>query len=539
MSMDTQRWHIPDLIDLEYLVEQDEGEDLDVLAARDRELFARMQVDTAKNPPASSLLRGWLQARRRALEASGTEVLPGRIWHELFVLFTWGCLAGGLLAGGGLAFSFLSYGGSRPVNVSAYFGIFVVFEALLFVVLLAASAYRHLLGRQLNGFFLFRLVRRLFFAALERIARKAAGRASADSRMQWSARSSMFRRLQQRYGALFSRPFFLLAQLLGVAFNAGILGATLLKVIGSDVAFGWQTTLQVGSETVHTLVRWISLPWSWIGQGCCPGPAQIEGSRLILKDGIYHLATPDLVSWWPFLCLAVLVYGLLPRLGLLLFTIYRQRRDLAGLSFDHGRYRQLVHRMQTPVLSTRARAEAAADGPAEEAGTRPSARQQAPAAAPSPDPEQNAGHREEVAPLQAALLGLVPEEIFADVSQEELAVAVEERLGYRLEGLVPVFTLDLDEAEELQRIRQGMEDKQCTDLLLLQEAWQPPIQELLSFLGSLRGLLGETPIIIIALVGKPSATTLLTPVAPLNLQVWQQKIATLGDPGVQMIQLVK
>jgi len=84
-----------------------------------------------------------------------------------------------------------------------------------------------------------------------------------------------------------------------------------------------------------------------------------------------------------------------------------------------------------------------------------------------------------------------------------------------------------------------MEDKQCTDLLLLQEAWQPPIQELLSFLGSLRGLLGETPIIIIALVGKPSATTLLTPVAPLNLQVWQQKIATLGDPGVQMIQLVK
>ena len=35
---------------------------------------------------------------------------------------------------------------------------------------------------------------------------------------------------------------------------------------------------------------------------------------MVLKEGIYHLTTPDLVSWWPFLLLAVCFYGFLPRI---------------------------------------------------------------------------------------------------------------------------------------------------------------------------------------------------------------------------------
>ena len=77
------------------------------------------------------------------------------------------------------------------------------------------------------------------------------------------------------------------------------------------------------------------------------------------------------------------------------------------------------------------------------------------------------------------------------------------------------------------------------DVLLLQEAWQPPIQELFSFLRRLRETVGEQPTIIIALIGKPATDTILTPVKKLNLQIWQQKIATLDDPGLQLVELVK
>ncbi len=546
--MDRQRWRIADLIDLEFFMDRDEGEDLEHLTSRDREIFASLPAGVMDQATPASLIRAWLAARRRSFAAgSSEEELPGRIWHELYLLFFWGVLVIGLVSGAALAFSFLSYSGTRPVNVSAYFGIFVLVEALLFAGLLLVSAFSRLLGRQVGGFFLYRLLRRFFATALAGILDKTVSRTSTDKRLRWEARRNMVRNLQQRYGALFTRPFFLLAQLLGVAFNTGILAATLLKVITSDVAFGWQTTLDVGTDTVHTLVRLISLPWSWLGQGCCPTAEQIEGSRLILKDGIYHLATPDLTSWWPFLCMAVLVYGLLPRLLVLLLTFVSQRRDLADLRFDQGRYRQLLHRMRTPVLSTRARTErveeqeqkckespsapAGSAGKQETAGKEPEPGNRAETAV-RPEPEEQL-------PSPATVLGLVPEEIFQDLEPEQLSRVVEERLGYRVGGLEPVFTLEQSEEDELVRISSAMEERGCEDLFLLQEAWQPPIQELLSFLADLRRSVGQGPTMIIGLIGKPGPDTVLTPVKPLNLQIWQQKTATLADDGLQLVELVK
>jgi hypothetical protein len=32
---------------------------------------------------------------------------------------------------------------------------------------------------------------------------------------------------------------------------------------------------------------------------------------------------------------------------------------------------------------------------------------------------------------------------------------------------------------------------------------------------------------------------MLTPVKKLNLQIWQQKLAAVDDPGLQLIELVK
>jgi hypothetical protein len=42
----------------------------------------------------------------------------------------------------------------------------------------------------------------------------------------------------------------------------------------------------------------------------------------------------------------------------------------------------------------------------------------------------------------------------------------------------------------------------------------------------------------LALIGKPSPETILTPVQPQHLQIWKQKTAALSDPGLQLIELV-
>lgn len=526
--MSEQQWRIPDLIDLEFFLGQDEGEDLDILAARDREMYTRFPVAaTDKKTSTSELLFGWLAGRKQAFAETGSETpLPGQIWQELFSLFFWGCLIFGLVAGGTIAFSFLSYSGTRPVNVSAYFGIFVAFQALLLMLLFLLSLYRRMLGRGLDGSFLYRMLRRFFYKLISGISRRAAFGSSTDTRLKWSAQVVGINQLQQRYGSLFIRPFFLLAQLFGVSFNAGVLAATLLKVIGSDVAFGWQTTLQIGSETVHALVRWISLPWSWfLPTCCCPSLAQVEGSKLVLKDGIYHLATHDLISWWPFLCLSVLFYGLLPRVVLLLVGGIRQHRDLVALGFEHGLYRHLVHRMRTPTVSTNAPAEDQQE------------RVEGVAAVPEISVEKLDDQLRRV--KRTSMVGLVPDELFADCSLEALRKQVRVRLGYELASVLPVWTMERSEDEELAELKDLMIATSSEDILLLQEAWQPPIQELLSFLRRMRETVGEQPTIIVVLIGKPAADTIVTPVRKLNLQIWQQKIATLGDPGLQLVELVK
>jgi hypothetical protein len=98
--------------------------------------------------------------------------------------------------------------------------------------------------------------------------------------------------------------------------------------------------------------------------------------------------------------------------------------------------------------------------------------------------------------------------------------------------------LDKSEEEELAALKAAMAAEDSADVLVLQEAWQPPVQEFLAWLGLLRQTLGPQPLIILALLGKPEAETLLTPARPEHLRIWRQKVATISDPALQVIPLV-
>ncbi|MCI5143263.1 MAG: DUF2868 domain-containing protein, partial [Candidatus Electrothrix sp. ATG1] len=348
--------------------------------------------------------------------------------------------------------------------------------------------------------------------------------------------------MRQRYGLLFLRPFFLIVQLFGVSFNTGVLAATLFKVIGTDLAFGWQSTLQVTPASVQKVVHWISQPWSWLPDPFILTLSQIEGSRLVLKDGIYHLANADLTSWWPFLCLSVLCYGLLPRLLLLLLVSTRQQRDLARLDFQQGFFRQILHRMQTPQVSTAARSESKTVGRAQGAGSDIS--RNAKESSPMPSDRAHEPDKGKTKPSKensphSFITALISDELLEECSYSALQEQVAYRLGYQLCQLIPFWTLTQSEEEELVALQKAMNQDKSSDILIVIEAWQPPIEELFSWIRLLRRSLGPTPVFLLTLIGKPTPETILTPVQTQHLHIWKQKTAALSDPGLQLIELVK
>ena len=98
----------------------------------------------------------------------------------------------------------------------------------------------------------------------------------------------------------------------------------------------------------------IQLPWSWLfGEGIgYPTLEQVAGTRISLKDPLFVLDAEHLRSWRWFLVLAVLTYGLLPRVGLLGLSVLKQRRALAALPFTHQGAQAPYARMITPSLET-------------------------------------------------------------------------------------------------------------------------------------------------------------------------------------------
>jgi len=531
-------WRIPDFLDLEYFFIQDkqleEEQGSAMLRERDRNIYQNEiagDIDEDVEPDRIWLIYRWLQVRRSQENnhESEHELLPGRMWYELygFFLALFSFLA--IVTGAGLAYSFLSYSGQQPVNVSLFFLVFVGFQVLSLFTLLFAWFYRRIHSLDLRSSLLLSLVNKGVNSFLFKVRRYGFDSMDGRLRSQFSAALAAVRIRGKGYGSLFFWPLFLLFQLIGVAFNLGVLGAVLVRVASSDLAFGWQSTIQLSSQFVSNLVNWAALPWSWfLGSASYPDMNQIEGSRMILKDGFYHLESGDLVSWWPFICLSICCYGLLPRMLLFAAGIFGRTRSLDRVSFNRADHNQLLHRLLTPRLETiqsKTMLETEQKYIDERAIAEETVEEQ----------------KEAVSAKIGNLLALVPDEIFDDCDQAELKKYCQQAFGY---NVAEVWRMNEEyEAdgtllnETLLQQLQQKSNSSCPPLLILQEAWQPPIQEMLRFLRELRSHCGEETYIIVALVGKPLPDTLFTKVADTDLQIWQQKVATLIDPWLQVSSL--
>ncbi|MCA1787432.1 MAG: DUF2868 domain-containing protein, partial [Desulfobacteraceae bacterium] len=354
-------FHLTDIMDLDYLLSLDEQADTPeqkrAVAARDRDIFC--QLDAADMSDADLLL-SWLSFRKLVFfdqaGHKGQARLPGRVYAGLWRWMACGLAFFGGLAGLALAYTFLAYHGVRPVNVALFFFIFILVPAVLFLVTLAGLVFRrfrrsgpgHGIFYTLVSGFLFRVLPGL----LEKIwARTGKGETGKDKAF-FDEVLFFIRSKKNAYGVLFFWPVMILVSLFALFFSLGALGGTLFRVAVSDVAFGWQSTLAATPLVVHDLVSLVSFPWAaWVPDYLFgPTLSQIEGSRIILKQGIASLSTSDLASWWPFLCLGMVFYAVVPRLVLIAGAVAAQRMCLDRFDFHQPRFRRLLVRMKSPVM---------------------------------------------------------------------------------------------------------------------------------------------------------------------------------------------
>ncbi len=519
-------WTFADIVDLEYFFVKDEvlreqqGEK--ALRQQDRTIyFARRQEFDAIGD-SRGLVRRWLAARRMQQHSTPQAgPLPGKIWSETAVLMRWLTLVIGIICGTLAASSLLRYSGETAVNVSGYFAILIALQILLLVLLLVMLALRSISRSWLKSSLLCQLsaglLKKLFIGLLRRSQRHTDG----ESRLRFQAAIGRIRQNRLEYGGLYFWPAFILLQLFGCGFNIGTLAATLFKVSLADIAFGWQSTLQIDPQLLAAAVRWIALPWSWFvpTSVAYPTAAQIEGSRIILKEGIYHLTTGNLVAWWPFLTLAVFTYGLLPRLLLFLFGSYQLRRKLKSLRFDSARFRQLQQRMLNPILETGLQAQTS------DAGFSNVQREQT---------------GSQTAPCVAgARLLLVPDELWNNVNMTRLTDCLEPHEGNGPYHSLRIGAQDQSAEDLYTQIARALHENSAAGILLLQEAWQPPIMELLDLFRRIRHELPRQYPISVALIGKPAADSILTRANPQDLKVWRKSLQALGDPYLSIYPLVE
>jgi len=509
-----------DIIDLEYFCHRDAAVDRSELHRRDRNIMLenREQPAGGDQPTNRQLVRLWLSARRGSSFPGPDRKSPGSIFGDTYLLAR--NLAGikGILVGLLAGFSFFTYAGTTPVNVFHFLLLFVVPQLVLVGLLLAAWLLRPLLpGLKLPSFYSL-LLRGMLTRIAAFIHKRWLHKMAADQRVSVSHAFGIFKARSSVYGSLFYWPLFALFQLFAIGFNLGLLAMILIKISTSDLAFGWQSTLQFSAEALHRAVALAALPWSWfVTQGSSyPSLAQIEGSRIILKEGIYHLTTGNLIAWWPFLVFCLLFYGLFLRLALFVTGKIMEHRSLQKLSFDTPACIALFRRMQTPLLSTRGTPEQEKIMAAEQAGP------------------QVPEHPPATSSLSPQVV-LIPEDIQSLCPVEELEPLLRSQ-GMSIKK-IQCFMISYEEDHRLLRLLAEMRWDPGEGIFLLMEGWMVPLIGFLSFLKELRKTLPDRTIINIGLIGRPGATA-FSQVSAEDLALWQQKVGALGDPYLTLSPLL-
>ncbi|THB76488.1 MAG: DUF2868 domain-containing protein [Desulfobacteraceae bacterium] len=519
---------LKDIIDLEYLVDLDHDvtDPEDTLKKRDREIYSSIGPGITKNGP---LVLHWIKARRAQVfkESDNPAMLPGALFNILYNHMAMLLVICGLVLGGTIVSSFLAYHGSHPINVTLFTCVFIILPFMLsFFSLIPMVLYPFKVSKQ--GQSPFNLTHSMIASLMIK------GLAAVFKIIEWAGFSRYTDTsdlIELIYGFRLRTftpylywPLFILTSLFSMGFSLGTLLGALFRVLVRDMAFGWQSTVLSSDQIMFSIVSWMAKPWSWLfstGWGH-PGFEQIQGTRIILKDGISVLATQDLVSWWPFLCLGILCYAVFPRLFLIACGALFQKRRLSRFNFEEQRYQDIIHRMTQPLLAIQP----------EETPLDPVAA----ASEESPLPGKHAGTIDSDFPSTGALdsgpesVLLLSTEVFSPQAVERVKAEVFS-LTRKTVRAVHDISFDFERDKHLLDLTALSQ----TDLIIVaQEAWQPPIKGLLHFFTQLVQSLQGKPSLQLLLTGTADRPDLSLAADHPDLDTWQQAVARLQQPNISI-----
>lgn len=555
---------IKDIIDLDFLLgldEDPENIDTKAIASRDRDIFRQIKNGDRLDDP--GLIAGWLEYRRLLFfqetdNADPGAKLPGALFESFYTWIVRGMFACGLAAGGLCAYSFLAYHGSRPVNVTLFIAVFILFPALLCLSAALVGLHQFRSGPAESGWtgVLHRLSMRLFID-------KFMGRLQ-----KWTAPlQKHFPQFSKNSGDLLhldTRPFrsilfwlvFIALSLGALGFSVGALGGTFFRIMVTDLAFGWQSTLLTSGQSVYRLVSWLALPWSWVMPDMfVPTLEQIEGSRIVLKEGIAGLASEHLAAWWPFLCMGMMVYALIPRVVLVGFAHTARTLTLARFDLSRPGYQRLLMRMRSPRMGMNiketggSRAEFRAPLPRPEPGPvvekdqspivvpQPHAilntTEPEPEATPEPKADVKSEPRPPIVSDESRVKNNTPGALvlgsargFEENDMEQIRAGLEQQFGLHVAATVGVH-FDFDEDQD--QIAAHVKDLGQVPLIVLQEVWQPPIRGLLYYFVQIRETFPDLPLWIVMIRTMEQGEKDVAP-SDVNFQVWKSAVKQLNDP---------
>ncbi|PIE75075.1 MAG: hypothetical protein CSA18_01695 [Deltaproteobacteria bacterium] len=471
--------NLKDIIDLDYLLDQDEdfindtgsdsfSEKYKIISDRDRKIFS--EIEDAGEISEKSLLLKWLNIRRQEFsnKKEGLFLLPGTAFYFFWKWSIKVILIAGFVMGFGTAYSFLAYHGVKPVNITLFFILFIFFPFLIFffsIFFLCLGALKKILSKSSDSSWADHgLVLSISVRVLPYIFRKW------QSKSRLGDAFSAINRKKELYGPLFFWPAIIFSSLFALGFSSGTLGGTFFRVLTSDMAFGWQSTISASDLLVHTIVSKLSTPWSWLLPGTIPDQIQIEGSRIILKQGIKALSTEHLTAWWPFLCMGIIFYSILPRVFMLIMAAFFEKRRLNKFDFQQPGFRKLIIRMKSPLMDVSSR---------KTVENLPEAKQ------PPVELEKVSSlkkDREEIIKGLKSLASLmIPAGIFNEKERENIKKRIKKHLLF---DCCNQFEISFDLENDLIIINNLLSDIQ-DNIIILQEIWQPPIRERLYYYSEL------------------------------------------------------
>ncbi|WP_321495291.1 DUF2868 domain-containing protein [uncultured Desulfobacter sp.] len=563
---------LKDIIDLNFFLgldDEPENADTNTIASRDREIFRQLKNGDRLDDP--GLIGQWLKYRRRLFFQETGNGGPGaRPPGGLFDSFyTWASrwfLGCGLAAGAIGAYSFLAYHGSRPVNVTLFISVFILLPALLCLTAGFVGFRQFRSGHAGSGLtgVMHRVSMRLFIDKFRGRLQKWAVPVQKHFPKFSKDAGDLLRIDTRPFQSLLFWPVFIALSLGALGFSAGALGGTFFRITVTDMAFGWQSTLFTSGESVHRLVTWMAFPWSWAMPDIfVPSLVQIEGSRIVLKEGISGLASEHLAAWWPFLCMGLVVYTLIPRIVLVSLAYAARTSTLARFDLSQPGYQRLLMRMRTPRMGMEiketggSRAEFRAPLPRPEPEPmvekdeklvifpqpepiiNPPEPKPDPKPEPTPDPKAAPEPKAAPAPQppviedeprikktkpRALVLGSALG--FEENDMEQILAGLEQQFGIQVSGTVGIhFDFDEDQdqiAAQVEKLGQG-------PLIVLQEVWQPPIRGLLYYFVQIRQMLPESPLWIVMIQTMEVGEKNVAP-SDVNFQVWKSAVNQLNDP---------